>query len=73
MNFNFMEPIQLRVKELSFSAAKETVKNKRTTKKQAYQFLVVVILLFHWPQISFVGNNNVRRKRGKKRKRKERV
>ena len=73
MNFNFMEPIQLRVKELSFSAAKETVKNKRTTKKQAYQFLVVVILLFHWPQISFVGNNIVRRKRGKKRKRKERV
>ena len=73
MNFNFMEPIQLRVKELSFSAAKETVKNKRTTKKQAYQFLVDVILLFHWPQISFVGNNIVRRKRGKKRKRKERV
>ena len=73
MNFNFMEPKQLRVKELSFSAAKETVKNKRTTKKQAYQFLVVVILLFHWPQISFVGNNIVRRKRGKKRKRKERV
>ena len=73
MNFNFREPIQLRVKELSFSAAKETVKNKRTTKKQAYQFLVVVILLFHWPQISFVGNNIVRRKRGKKRKRKERV
>ena len=61
------------MKELSFSAAKETVKNKRTTKKQAYQFLVVVILLFHWPQISFLGNNIVRRKRRKKRKRKERV